>query len=76
MATAEALPTHAPAQIIETINKGRPDLSPGAARDWPRATPEELAERLAMPADKGRKLLEIAKAPIRLGMPISGEEGS
>ena len=29
-------------------------------------TPEELAERLAMPLEKLRKVLEFAKRPIRL----------
>jgi DNA-directed RNA polymerase sigma subunit (sigma70/sigma32) len=35
-------------------------------------TPGELAERLAMPVEKVRKLLEIARAPITLRMPTSG----
>jgi RNA polymerase primary sigma factor len=34
-------------------------------------TPEELAEELAMPVEKVRRLLEIARAPIKLEMPAS-----
>jgi hypothetical protein len=34
-------------------------------------TPEELAEKLAMPVEKVRRLLEIARAPIKLEMPAS-----
>jgi RNA polymerase primary sigma factor len=33
-------------------------------------TPEELAAKLAMPREKVRKLLEIAKEPISLKMAI------
>jgi len=33
-------------------------------------TPEELAERLAMPLEQLRKVLEIARQPIRLEEPL------
>jgi RNA polymerase primary sigma factor len=33
-------------------------------------TPEELAEKLAMPLDRVHKVLEIANRPIRLEKPI------
>ncbi len=39
-------------------------------------TPEELAERLVMPLEKVRKVLEIAKEPISLETPIGDEEDS
>ncbi len=38
--------------------------------------PEELAERLAMPLEKVRKVLKIAKEPISLETPIGDEEDS
>ena len=37
-------------------------------------TPDELAVKLAMPVDKVRKVLKIAKEPISLGTPIGDEE--
>ena len=37
-------------------------------------TPEELAEKLAMPLEKVRKVLKIAKEPISLETPIGDEE--
>jgi RNA polymerase primary sigma factor len=39
-------------------------------------TPEELAEKLAMPLEKVRKVLKIAKEPISLETPIGDEEDS
>ena len=39
-------------------------------------TPEELAERLAIPLEKVRKVLKIAKEPISLETPIGDEEDS
>src|SRR5499427_8963488 len=37
-------------------------------------TPEELAEKLAMPLERVRKVLDIAKEPLSLDMPIGEEE--
>jgi RNA polymerase primary sigma factor len=37
-------------------------------------TPEELAEKLAMPLERVRKVLDIAKEPLSLDMPIGDEE--
>jgi hypothetical protein len=39
-------------------------------------TPEELADKLAMPLEKVRKVLKIAKEPISLETPIGDEEDS
>ena len=39
-------------------------------------TPEELSEKLAMPLEKVRKVLKIAKEPICLETPIGDEEDS
>ena len=65
-----------PVHMIETINKlvrtGR-QLLHEIGRE---ATPEELAERLAMPLEKVRKVMKIAKEPISLETPIGDEEDS
>ncbi|MGO7565328.1 sigma-70 domain-containing protein, partial [Rhizobium johnstonii] len=39
-------------------------------------TPEELAEKLAMPLEKVRKVLKIAKEPISLETHVGEEEDS
>ena len=55
-----------PADLIDTINK-LVRTSRRMLLDIGREpTPEELAERLAMPLEKVRKLLQFAKAPISL----------
>jgi RNA polymerase primary sigma factor len=62
-----------PAHIIETVNKvvrTSRQMLPEIGRE---PTPEELAEKLAMPLDKVRKVFAIAKRPIRLETAI-GEE--
>jgi DNA-directed RNA polymerase sigma subunit (sigma70/sigma32) len=59
-----------PAHIIETVNKvvrTSRQMLPEIGRE---PTPEELAEKLAMPLDKVHKVLAIAKRPIRLETPI------
>ncbi len=65
-----------PVHMIETINKlvrtGRQMLHEIGREP----TPEELAERLAMPLEKVRKVLKIAKEPISLETPIGDEEDS
>jgi RNA polymerase primary sigma factor len=55
-----------PAHLIETINK-LVRVSRRLLLDLGREpTPEEIAERLAMPVEKVQKLLEIANRPIVL----------
>ena len=39
-------------------------------------TPEELSKKLAMPLDKVRKVLKIAKEPVSLETPVGDEEDS
>ena len=39
-------------------------------------TPEDLAAKLMLPLDKGRKVMKIAKEPISLETPIGDEEDS
>ena len=43
---------------------------------WKEPTPEELAKKLAMPLEKVRKVLKIAKEPVSLETPVGDEEDS
>ncbi len=53
-----------PAHLIETVNK-LVRVSRRLLLDLGREpTPEEIAERLAMPVEKVRKLLKVANRPI------------
>jgi len=66
-----------PVHMIEAINKivrTSRRMMPEIGRE---PTPEELAEKMAMPLEKVRKVLKmIAKEPISLETPIGGEEDS
>jgi RNA polymerase primary sigma factor len=65
-----------PVHMIETINKlvrMSKQLMSELGRE---ATHEELAEKLAMPVDKVRKVMKIAKDPISLETPIGDEDES
>jgi RNA polymerase primary sigma factor len=65
-----------PVHMIEAINK-IVRTSRQMMHDIGREpTPEELAEKIAMPLEKVRKVLKIAKEPISLETPIGGEEDS
>jgi RNA polymerase primary sigma factor len=65
-----------PVHMIETINK-IVRTSRQMLHDIGREpTPEELAEKLAMPLEKVRKVMKIAKEPISLETPIGDEEDS
>ena len=62
-----------PLNIIETVNKvvrTSRQMLPEIGRE---PTPEELAERLALPLEKVQKVFEIANRPIRLERPL-GED--
>jgi RNA polymerase primary sigma factor len=64
-----------PPHIIETVNKvvrTSRQMLPEIGRE---PTPEELAAKLAMPLDKVRKVLAIARRPIRLEAPIGSGSG-
>ncbi len=65
-----------PVHMIETINKiGR--ATKGLVQVLGREpTPEELAENLAMPLEKVRMVLKIAKEPISLETPVGEEDDS
>jgi DNA-directed RNA polymerase sigma subunit (sigma70/sigma32) len=64
-------------RIIETVNKvvrTAQQMLPEIGR---KPTPEELAQKLAMPPDKVHRVLAIANRPIRLETPIGpGEVGA
>ena len=65
-----------PVHMIETINKLVRTSRQMLHEIGREPTPEELAERLAMPLEKVRKVLKIAKEPISLETPIGDEEDS
>jgi len=65
-----------PVHMIETINKIVRTSRQMLNEIGREPTPEELAERLAMPLEKVRKVLKIAKEPISLETPIGDEEDS
>ena len=62
-----------PEHLIETINKLVRTSRQMLTEIGREPTPEELAERLAMPLERVRRVLEIARRPISLETAI-GEE--
>ncbi len=65
-----------PVHMIETINKLVRTSRQMLHEIGREPTPEELAEKLAMPLEKVRKVLKIATEPISLETPIGDEEDS
>jgi len=65
-----------PVHMIETINKIVRTSRQMLHEIGREPTPEELAEKLAMPLEKVRKVLKIAQEPISLETPIGEEEDS
>ncbi|MDR0640681.1 MAG: RNA polymerase sigma factor RpoD [Holosporales bacterium] len=65
-----------PVHMIETINKIVKMSKQLMSELGREATHEELAERLAMPVDKVRKVMKIAKDPISLETPVGDEDES
>jgi RNA polymerase primary sigma factor len=63
-----------PVHMIETINKIVRTSRQMLHEIGREPTPEELAEKLAMPLEKVRKVLKIAKEPISLETPV-GDDG-
>jgi RNA polymerase primary sigma factor len=65
-----------PVHMIETINKlvrATRFLVQALGRE---PTPEELAERMELPAEKIRMVMKIAKEPVSLEAPVGEDEGS
>jgi len=65
-----------PVHMIETINKIVRTSRQMLHEIGREPTPEELSEKLAMPLEKVRKVLKIAKETISLETPIGDEEDS
>ena len=65
-----------PVHMIETINKIVRTSRQMLHEIGREPTPEELAEKLAMPLEKVRKVLKMAKEPISLETPVGDEEDS
>ena len=65
-----------PVHMIETINKIVRTSRQMLHEIGREPTPEELAAKLALPLEKVRKVLKIAKEPISLETPIGDEEDS
>ncbi|MGH7114221.1 MAG: RNA polymerase sigma factor RpoD [Stellaceae bacterium] len=72
----QARTIHIPVHMIETINKLVRTSRQMLHEIGREPTPEELSEKLAMPLEKVRKVLKIAKEPISLETPIGDEEDS
>ena len=65
-----------PVHMIETINKLVRTSRQMLHEIGREPTSDELAEKLAMPIEKVRKVLKIAKEPVSLETPIGDEEDS
>ena len=65
-----------PVHMIEAINKIVRTSRRMLHEIGREPTPEELSEKLAMPLEKVRKVLKIAKEPISLETPIGDEKNS
>ena len=62
--------------MIETINKIVRTSRQMMSEYGREPTPEELSKKLAMPLEKVRKVLKIAKEPISLETPVGDEDDS
>ncbi len=65
-----------PVHMIETINKIIRTSRQMLSELGYEPTPAEIANRLAMPVDKVRKVMKIAKEPVSLENPVGDEDGS
>ena len=65
-----------PVHMIETINKIVRTQRQIMSEFGREPTPEELAKKLAMPLEKVRKVLKIAKEPVSLETPVGDEVDS
>ena len=63
-----------PVHMIETINKIVRTQRQIMSEFGREPTPEELSKKLAMPLEKVRKVLNIAKEPVSLETPVGDEE--
>lgn len=65
-----------PVHMIETINKIIRTSRQMLNELGYEPTPVEIANRLAMPVEKVRKVMKIAKEPVSLENPVGDEDGS
>ena len=65
-----------PVHMVETINKIVRTQRQIMSEFGREPTPEELSKKLAMPLEKVRKVLKIAKEPVSLETPVGDEEDS
>jgi len=65
-----------PVHMIETINKLVRTARQLLQEMGREPTPEEIAEAMAMPVEKVRKVLKISKEPLSLETPVGEEEDS
>ncbi len=65
-----------PVHMIETINKIVRTQRQMMSEFGREPTPEELSKKLAMPLEKVRKVLKIAKEPVSLESPVGDEDDS
>ena len=65
-----------PVHMIETINKLIRTNRSMVQEKGREPTPEELAERVAIPVSKVRRVLKISKEPISLDTPIGDDDDS
>jgi RNA polymerase primary sigma factor len=65
-----------PVHMIETINKLIRASRQFVHETGQEPTPEELSVRVAMPVEKVKKILKIAKEPVSLETPVGDEEDS
>ena len=72
MSPAEPRAVQVPQRLIESVNKLVRTSQRMLTEIGREPTPEKLADRLGMPLEKVRQLLESARAPIHLAMPAGG----
>ncbi len=65
-----------PVHMIETINKIVRTSRQMNAEMGREPTPDEIARKLAMPVDKIKKVMRIAKEPVSLETPVGDDDGS
>src|SRR5437773_2832990 len=65
-----------PVHMVETINKLNRTARTLVQEMGREPTPEEIGERMDLPADKVRRVMKIDKEPISLETPIGEEEDS
>lgn len=65
-----------PVHMVETINRITRAMREYVQEKGKEPTPDEVSERVGMPAEKVKSILKISKEPISLETPIGEEEDS